>query len=74
MRVRGIAPEDINLILDNGDPIRRPGQATEIFVSRERVNALIEHHRNVVASLEKLRGKAILLAQDGTIITTYRKN
>ena len=74
MKSRGIAPEDINLILDYGDSAPRPGAATEIYLHKEQVKALIKRYRTLVAVLEKIQGKAVLLSQDGTIITTYRKH
>lgn len=74
MRQRGITPEDINVILDYGDAVTRPGSAMEIFIRQDHVNALIKQYRNRLTILEKVRGKAILVSQDGTIITNYRKN
>ena len=73
MKQRGIATEDINLILEHGDAIPRPGSATEFFIAQDKASALSKGYRKIADALEKVRGKAVLLSADGTIITAYRK-
>lgn len=74
MRLRCITDDDVDLILEHGASIQRPGDATEMFISQHHLPALIKNYRKKVATLENIQNKAVLVANDGTIITVYRKN
>jgi hypothetical protein len=63
-RQRGIPLENLDIILSFGTPIFKKGGATEFRLLKKDAKKLIQQ-------FDKLIGKAVLVSEDGTIITTY---
>ncbi len=63
-RQRGIPFENMQLILSLGTPIQKRGGAIEFqFLKKDK--------KKLIQQLDKLTGKAVLVSEDGTIITVY---
>lgn len=70
---RGISSEDVGLILDHGDYRHRPGGAVEYCIDSAEVEQLYSHHKKILDTLCKIRGKAVVMSHDGAVVTVYRK-
>ncbi len=65
-RQRGMPLEYLPLIVAFGTPVARPGNATEYQLLDKDLKRLIQN-------LDKLAGRAVIVGEDDTIITTYVK-
>lgn len=72
-RQRGVKEASIDLILSIGKMVRKPGNACQYFVGRRERQEAVEFLKQCIQELDKLVGKAIVVAEDGTILTTYHK-
>ena len=71
---RGFSKRKIDYILQNGNEMKRPGNAVEIVVENKLASQLIENLKKEISLIEHIKNKAILLSCDnGTIITMYSK-
>jgi hypothetical protein len=70
---RGIGPDIIELILGLGSGERRPGDAVEYRLNRRDRARMIGHLKRQIQVIEKAARKAVLVSNDGTIITTYNR-
>lgn len=72
-RQRGIKEIALDLIQTIGTKTPKPGGAYEIFVSNKDKQVAVEMLKQCIQELDKLVGKAIVVTEDGTILTTYHK-
>lgn len=63
-RQRGIPIDNMEIILSYGTPIKKKGKATEYRFLEKDAKRLIQ-------KFDKLVGKAVLVSDDETVITTY---
>ena len=62
---RGFQADDIELIIDYGTPVRKPGNAIEYHMRDKDAKRLVQ-------AAERNANKAVLVNQDGgTVITVY---
>lgn len=70
---RGICESDIELIRSFGTKVRKPGGVLEYFVTKKEKQKAIQILKQRIQRLDKVDGKAILVGDDGTVITVYHK-
>lgn len=71
MRQRGIPEDLVDLILQYGTPRRRPGGAYEYVVRKGDRARLVRHLKHLLHRAEALDRKAVLVGDDGVVVTTY---
>lgn len=65
---RGFQADDIDLIINFGTPIKKPGNAVEYRMRKK-------DEKRLVQSLDRIKGKAVLMAGDTSkILTVYNIN
>jgi len=68
---RGIPENFIDLILAHGSHTRKPGNAFEYRVNPKDKNRIISILKHLIHEVEKLPQKAVLVSNDGEVITVY---
>ena len=71
---RGIQERFLRLVVENGTPMPRPGNATAYCLQENDRARMIEERKREIQALDKARGLAVVTGEDGTIITTYHRN
>lgn len=71
---RGIPESIVELIVDYGEPKDAIGRVIAYEISGGTINCIQFQIKKLLQSLERLKGKVVLVGDDGTIITTYHKN
>jgi hypothetical protein len=71
MRQRAIPETSVDLILEYGVATPRPGGAREIRIPKMMRSRLIRQVKAVLKELEAIDRKAVLVSDDGAIITIY---
>ena len=71
---RAISKNQIDLILEYGHPISKCGNAIEYRVLKRQKNRIISDLKHLMHIVEKLPKKAVLVSNDGQIITVYNLN
>ena len=73
MQQRGINNEIINIIMNEADKGKYcKGNAYSMYVSKKKINYLLNQKTIKPAQAEKLNG-AVLIESEGTILTTFHK-
>ncbi len=73
-RQRGIAESNIEVIRLLGTEVKKPGGATEYFISKKDKQKAIQFLKQCIQDLDKLVGKALLVnSEEDTVITAYHK-
>lgn len=70
---RAIPASVIDLILEYGKPHKTTGNALRYEVEREKIPMLQSRLKRLIQKVEKIKNTAVLVADDGTIITVYHK-
>jgi hypothetical protein len=70
---RGINSEVIGFILAHGSQERKPGGAMEIRINKRVKTRMVADLKRRLRVIERAAGKAVLMADDGVIITVYNK-
>jgi hypothetical protein len=70
---RGINCDLIELILEQGSEERRPGGAVEVRINKRDRTRMVADLKRRIRMIERAAGKAILMANDGKIITVYNR-
>jgi hypothetical protein len=70
---RGIRPDVIDLILEHGSKERRPGGAIELHLNKRDKTRMVAALKRRIRIIEQAAGKAVLMADDGKIITVYNR-
>lgn len=74
MQQRGITREQIDIILQFGKPVRRPGDALAYSISKRDRDKAIQYFKKKIQAVEKTRDKLVLVGPEGSeIITAYNK-
>ncbi len=69
---RGILPDAIDLILQFGTPIRKPGNVLEFRLAKRDKGRIITHLKRQIQTIDKTLNKAVLVdADEEEIITAY---
>lgn len=68
---RGIPSNIIDLILQIGSPLKRPGNATEYRVRKKDKQKVIQHLKGLIQEIDKVTGKAVIVSDDDNVITVY---
>ena len=69
---RGIPKDYIDLILRYGTPVRRQGDTLEYRLYKKDKERIIKHLKQLIQSIDKCTGKAVLVDSDVEgIITVY---
>jgi len=61
----------IELILEHGTPLKKPGRAFEYGILRKNKRELISDLKQNRQVIDKIMGKRVLVSNDGQIITVY---
>lgn len=69
---RCIPKSEIDLILNYGESILKPGGAVEIGIKKKEKNRIIKKLRRMINKLDKIQNKRVLMI-DGVIVTVYHK-
>ncbi len=70
-RQRGISKDTLEFILKHGSPERKSGNALEYkLLKKDKIRMLYELKQQI-RLVERSAGRAVLVADDGTIITAY---
>ena len=73
MQQRGINNEIINIIFNEADKGKRcKGNAYSMYVSKKKINSLVNKKTIKPAQADKLNG-VVLIESDGVILTTFHK-
>lgn len=72
-RQRGITSEAIDFIVQYGSPERRPGDAVEYRLERRHKARMITDLKRQIRVIERAAGKAVLVSDDGKLITVYHR-
>lgn len=71
---RGIPLYLIDLILEFGTTVNKPGGAIELILTKKTKNELIKHLKRIMHIIEKTKNKAVLVDSDmNDVITVYIK-
>jgi len=70
---RGVNFDLIDLILEHGSEERKPGGAVEIRINKRDRTRMVADLKRRLRVIERTAGKAVLMADDGTIITVYNR-
>ena len=72
---RGIGQGTIHLILQHGEPQRRPGGATEYIIPRRKQDEIIREKKQEIHAIERAAGVGVLVGNDDPemVITEYHK-
>ncbi len=71
---RGISAHIVDLIIRNGQPGRKEGNALEYKIKNRDLARLISNHKHEIHLLEKARNKAVLVSDEGDwVITVYHE-
>ena|GEM_PF-2948590 len=70
---RGISFDMIDLILTFGSGERRPGDAVEYRLNKRDRARIIANLKRQIQVIEKAARKAVLVSNDGAVITTYNR-
>ncbi|CAN5474085.1 hypothetical protein BH23BAC4_BH23BAC4_02490 [soil metagenome] len=68
---RGLRIDDLGHIQTIGDPVRRPGGATEYRITKAVREREIRRLKGEIQKLDRLCGTAVLVSDEGTVITAY---
>ena len=71
---RGIPETGLSLILEIGTPTDKRGNVIEYRITRRDRNKAFIHLKKLQREIDGLTGAAVLIAEDGTLVTTYRKH
>ena len=72
---RGIPKDYIDMIMQYGTPIKKPGQTLEIKIQKRDKNQIIKHLKRLLNSIDKCSNKAVLVdSNTSTVITVYNTN
>lgn len=69
---RGVRFDSLQLVLDLGTPVAKPGGAVEYRLRRKDGQEAICHLKRAIRQIEKATNAAVLVGEDGDILTTYR--
>lgn len=70
---RNIPINDIELIMQFGTPLPKPGGAVEYSISKKDKNNIIKHLKYLINIISNIDNKSVLIKED-CIITVYYKN
>ncbi|MGE0083163.1 MAG: hypothetical protein AB7S75_01945 [Desulfococcaceae bacterium] len=71
-RQRGIPQEHVDIIMQYGTPVEKPGRAFEIQISKKDRDRIIRDLKNLIKTVEKCSSTALLVDRHmGTVITMY---
>jgi hypothetical protein len=68
---RGIPKDTLEFILHHGFPERKPGNALEYKLLKKEKTRILWELKQQIKLVEKSAGKAVLVGDDGTVITVY---
>lgn len=71
LRQRGIHPSLISVIIDHGTAAERAGNVLEYRLTRTLASLLIEERKVEIRAIEQAQNKAVLIAEDDTVVTIY---
>ena len=75
MQQRGITREQIDIILQFGKPLRRPGDALAYSISKRDRDKAIQYFKEKIQTIEKTKNKVVLVDSEGNeIITSYNRH
>ena len=69
---RGIPYSIIDMIVQMGTPLRKPGGATEYCINKKDKSQIQIHLKYLISRLDKIGNKAVLVI-DNQVITVYHK-
>lgn len=70
---RAITQDDIRIILDYGTRYKCPGGATRFTLLEKDAENYIQFYRYIADRLQRLRGKAVVIADNGSVITVQKQ-
>ncbi|MBD3377598.1 hypothetical protein GF406_21395 [candidate division KSB1 bacterium] len=70
---RGIPKNSIDLILQFGTPLCKPGGVIEYKIYKKNKSQIQAHLKKLIDRLDKIENKAVLIS-DNQVITVYHKN
>lgn len=76
-RQRGIPEYLLDIIMDMGAKMKKPGGAALMSVKKKEVDMVIHEFKAIIQGLEKLKRQKVSIIVDEnneTVITTYRQN
>jgi hypothetical protein len=73
MQQRGIPPQETEYIMDRGRSFQAPKKATHPLITKKERTQWIEFHRQQIKQLEKTANKAVLVSDDGCVITVQHR-
>lgn len=68
---RGIKHDQVSLIIEHGKKYWRPGGVHEYRLLKKNRDDLISNLKKQIHLIERSVGKAVLVSNDETVITTY---
>jgi hypothetical protein len=68
---RGISSNTLEFILNHGSPERKPGNALEYKLLKNDKTRILYELKQQIRLVEKSAGRAVLVGDDGTVITAY---
>lgn len=68
---RGIRNDIVDIIIEHGTPVNKPGSALEYRLTKKKRADLITSFKKMINKLERTSGIAVLTGTDGQIITVY---
>ena len=72
---RGIKESDLQLIMELGAKVKKPGGVKEYFIGKRNKERIIQTLKHFIQKMDKLEGKAIIVDEDSCeIITAYHKD
>ena len=73
-RQRGIPELCLNIIQEHGRCERAPGGATKVSFGKREYQRTVEQLKRVIQMLDKAKGGTIIIADDGDVLTVYKKS
>ena len=68
---RGFTEKDLEIIVSLGVPKRKAGGAVEYCLTKAVKQKEVTNLKRQLQRLERLAGKAVVLSEDGVVITAY---
>ena len=73
-RQRGIPNFCLDIIQQHGRCERAPGGATKVSFGKREYQRTIEQLKGLIQMLDKAKGGTIIIADDGDVLTVYKKS
>ena len=72
---RGIPLELIDVIIELGTPLRRPGNAVEYLITKKEIEKATTYLKRLIQKIEHSCGKRVLVdSEKKVVITVYNKS